>query len=220
MRHDLIAKFSEHIDFVRNFGSGILPHSATIPIHSMNPIVVDAELELRQLASEHAVALFSLTEANRAYLREWLPWLDSVRVVSDTEGFIAKTLHTYAESKAFVCGIWRNGRLVGTIGHGRIEWDNKISHVGYWLAADCQGSGIVTRSCRALIDHAFDTLNLNRIEICTAVGNHRSEAIPRRLGLSSEGIRRQGEWLYDRFVDLNVFAVLRANWRLRKVTTG
>ena len=181
----------------------------------MNPIVVDHELELRLLTHQHAAALFALTDVNRAYLREWLPWLDNVRAVSDTEAFIAKTFQIYNESRSFTVGIWSRERLIGVMGHNRIDWDNRATHPGYWLSADCQGKGIVTRCCRALIDHSFDVLHLNRIEICTAVGNHRSEAIPTRLGFTREGVRRQGEWLYDRFVDLNVHAMLHSTWQLR-----
>jgi len=185
----------------------------------MKPISVDSDLELRALASEHAPELFALIERNRTYLREWLPWVDSVRVVSDSEGFIAKTVSAYKETKSFTAGIWWRERLVGVIGHNRIDWDNRITHPGYWLSADCQGNGIMTRTCRALIQQAFDELDLNRVEICTAVGNHRSEAIPRRLGFTIEGVRRQGEWLYDRYIDLNVHALLKSTWRLRKAAT-
>jgi ribosomal-protein-serine acetyltransferase len=182
---------------------------------TMTPIPVDSELELRQLAPAHVAELFALTDANRAYLREWLPWLDSVRVASDTAGFIDKTLRAFADNKALVTGMWWRGKLVGTIGLSHIDAENRIANVGYWLAADCQGKGIVTRACRAFVQHAFDTLDFNRIELCTAIGNHRSEAIPKRLGFHLEGVRRQGEWLYDRFVDLHVYAMLRHTWRLR-----
>jgi ribosomal-protein-serine acetyltransferase len=186
----------------------------------MNPIVVDHELDLRLLAPKHATELFALTDGNRAYLREWLPWLDSVRVVSDTEGFITKTCEVFTTTRAFTVGIWWRARLVGVIGHNHIDWDNRISHLGYWLAANSQGNGIATRCSRALIQHAFDTLDINRIEICTAVGNHRSASVPNRLGFSHEGIRRQGEWLYNRFIDLNIYAMLRTTWRLRSVASS
>jgi ribosomal-protein-serine acetyltransferase len=182
----------------------------------MQPIKVDDEIELRPLALDDAPELFALTDQNRAHLRMWLPWLDGVRVVDDTQGFIAKALYTYQESRAFVAGIrWRR-RLVGVIGHNRIDWDNRITHPGYWLGADAQNRGIMIRSVRALVHHAFDELDLNRVEICTAVGNHRSEAIPTRLGFERESVRRQGEWLHDRFVDLNVFAMLRYRWNAQR----
>jgi ribosomal-protein-serine acetyltransferase len=186
----------------------------------MNPIVVDHELELRLLVHEHAAALFALTDTNRAYLREWLPWLDSVRVVSDTAGFIAKTLQTYEQTRTFTVGMWWRARLVGVLSHNHIDWDNRVTHPGYWLASDCQGNGIATRCCRALIQHAFDSLDLNRVEICTAIGNHRSASVTKRLGFTQEGVRRQGEWLYDRFVDLNVHAMLRSTWQLRSALSA
>lgn len=182
-------------------------------------VSVDTELELRLLSPEHAPELFALTDRNRAYLREWLPWLDNVRVVGDTDAFIAKTIHAYNDTRTLVTGIWWRGRLSGVIGHNRIDWDNRLTHLGYWLSEDCQGHGVMTRACRAIVEHAFDALDLNRVEIYTAVGNHRSESIPRRLGFTVEGVRREGEWLYERFVDLNVHALLKSTWRLRQVAT-
>jgi ribosomal-protein-serine acetyltransferase len=181
----------------------------------MQPISVDHEIELRLLGREDAPELFALTDANRAYLRQWLPWLDGVRVVADSERFIERTLLTYHESRAFTAGIWLQARLVGVIGHNRIDADNAISQVGYWIGEQLQNRGIITRSCRALIQHAFDELEINRIEICAAVGNDRSQAIPLRLGFAREGIRRDGERLYDRYVDLVVFGLTKSMWRLR-----
>ncbi len=185
----------------------------------MYPITVDRELHLRLLLPEHASALFVLTNSNRAYLRQWLPWLDKVRVVSDTERFIDKSTLVYQESKAFVAGIWWNHRLVGVVGHNRIDWDNGITHPGYWLSQDCQNRGIMTRCVAALLRHAFNELELNRVEICAAVGNDRSQAIPSRLGFIREGIRREGERLYDRYVDLVVYGLVKSAWRLRSALT-
>ena len=69
----------------------------------------------------------------------------------------------------------------------------------------------MTRSCRALIDHAFSTLGLHRVVIRCAVENHRSRAIPERLGFTLEGIERESQWLYDHFVDLAIYALLETN---------
>jgi ribosomal-protein-serine acetyltransferase len=41
----------------------------------------------------------------------------------------------------------------------------------------------------------------------------KSQKIPRRLGFKEEGIARQSEWLYDRFVDHVVFALLKQEWK-------
>ena len=53
---------------------------------------VTDEIELQLLEPRHAEALFALTEANRQYLRQRLPWLDSTRSVADTAKFIASAV--------------------------------------------------------------------------------------------------------------------------------
>ncbi len=70
----------------------------------------------------------------------------------------------------------------------------------------------MTRACRALVDYAFAKLQLNRVEIRCATGNLRSQAIPERLGFTREGTLREGEWLYDHFVDLIVYSMLAREW--------
>lgn len=70
----------------------------------------------------------------------------------------------------------------------------------------------MTNACRAVLTYAFHKLQLNRMAILCATGNARSRAIPERLGFIQEGIRREGEWLYDHFVDLVVYSMLAREW--------
>ncbi len=174
---------------------------------------VDDEIKLRLLESRHADALFALVDANRQHLRLWLPWLDANIAVSDTLHFIQATRRQFADNAGFVAGIWYCDELVGVIGHNRIDWENRISRPGYWLAEEFQGKGIMTKSCGALINHAFAELNLNRIDIRCAVENSKSRAIPEQLGFRNEGVIRQAEWLYDKFVDHVVYGLLASEWR-------
>ena len=69
----------------------------------------------------------------------------------------------------------------------------------------------MTRSCREMIAHAFSALGLHRVVIRCATENHRSRAIPERLGFKLEGIERQSQWLYDHFVDLAAYALLQTD---------
>jgi ribosomal-protein-serine acetyltransferase len=174
---------------------------------------IDDDTELRLLKKRHTEALFALMDQNRKYLREWLPWLDDNKSLADTKEFIKSSLEQFASNNGFQMGIWFQGNLAGVIGYHKIDWANRATSIGYWLGTSFQGMGLVTKACRVLVDYAFSELRLNRMEIRCAVENRKSRAIPERLGFREEGIIRQAEWLYDRFVDHVVYGMLIGEWQ-------
>nr|WP_228024535.1 GNAT family protein [cf. Phormidesmis sp. LEGE 11477] len=173
---------------------------------------INRHLCLRPLALADTDALFALTDANRSYLRQWLPWLDSNLNSKDTRAFIKQKIEKAYLCQELVSAIFYDHIIVGLIGLHDINWSNRSSSIGYWLDAAHQGKGVMTLACQSMIDYGFTTLNLNRIDICCAVGNDRSEAVAKRLGLTYEGTLREAEWLYDHFVDLKVNSMLRYEW--------
>ena len=173
---------------------------------------IDPDLELHLLAERDAGDIFALVEQNRPYLRQWLPWVDYTRSIEDERAFIRSLQAQYLGDNGFACGIWYQKQLTGTIGYHPIDRIKSQVEIGYWLAAPFQGKGIMTKACRVMVDYAFTRLGIQKVVIRCALGNTRSCAIPRRLGFQYEGIVKQGEWLYDHFVDLNVFGMLASDW--------
>ena len=176
---------------------------------------VNDRIELRLLQLNDAEELFALTDANHVYLRVWLPWLDAINSVTDTKKFIDSTLEAIANKRSFVAAICHQDLIVGLIGYNNIDRQNRIGYIGYWLAENERGKGIMTTSCQAMIDYGFTTLNLNRLVIACATENKASRAIPERLGFSYEGTAREAEWLYDRFVNHEIYALLYEDWQSR-----
>lgn len=176
------------------------------------PLPPDAEIRLFE--RHHAAQLAALIDANREHLRQWLPWVDANRTVADSLDFIDITRRQYRRDGGWTGGIWLEDSLAGVIGLHQIRAASRQTGIGYWLGKRYEGQGLVTRACRALVSYIFDHLGLNRIVIHCAVGNERSCAVPQRLGFRHEGILRQNEWLYDRYVDHHVYAMLAAEWPL------
>ena len=169
---------------------------------------ISEDLSLSTLELRHADELFRLTDCNRAYLRRWLPWLDTIRIVEDTRGFIRAILAQARENNGFQVVIVSRCRLAGVVGHHQVDWRNRTAALGYWVGEEFQGHGLVTAACRRRVVHSFDVMGLHRVEIRCAVENHRSRAIPERLGFRLEGRLREAEWLYDHWVDHVVYARL------------
>jgi ribosomal-protein-serine acetyltransferase len=169
------------------------------------------ERELRLLEQSDAEELHALTESNREHLAEWMPWA-AAQTMADTRAFLALTRRQLADNNGFQCAIVESGRIVGTIGFHRVDWANRTTSLGYWLAEDAQGRGTMTMAVRALVDWAFQGWGLHRVEIRAAVENERSRAVIARLGFREEGVLRQVERVGGRYLDHVVYAMLASEW--------
>jgi ribosomal-protein-serine acetyltransferase len=173
----------------------------------------DARTILRTPRRADAEAIFALVDANRAYLRRWLPWVDGSTAVEHTRGFLDVTIAAGLEGRSLILAIEHEGAIAGTIGFNSIDAANRSGEIGYWLRADFQGRGIVTAACRALARHAFDSLGLNCVRLAAATDNAKSRAVPERLGFHLDGVLREQEWVDGRFVDHAVYTLLRRDDR-------
>lgn len=166
---------------------------------------------LRLLRESDAPELHALVEANRAYLAKWMPWPAEQDLVG-TERFILDADAQYKANDGFQAALAPDGPIIGVAGFHAIDWTNRHTSIGYWLAEDQQRRGIMTAAVRALLDHAFDEWNLHRIEIHCAPANRRSRAIPERLGFREEAKLRETELVGGRCLDSVVYGLLTDEW--------
>jgi ribosomal-protein-serine acetyltransferase len=174
----------------------------------MNTFKIEPDIELRQVDQSLAVPLFNLVDKNRNHLRTWLPWVDSTKSPADTAKFIEMCQNQFSKNDGFQCAVFHKGEICGMVGFHGVNWPNQKTSLGYWLAENKVGFGIMTKASKALVDHAFKTMKLHRVEIRTATANTKSRAIPERLGFKHEGVSRGSEKLSHGFVDHDVFALL------------
>jgi len=177
-------------------------------------------IDLRLIESRDAEEIFAVVERNRAYLREWLPWVDYTESSEDVRRFSERVRNQFENNQGPQAAVRLDGNIVGALGCHPIDWSNRHCSIGYWLEAGRQGRGLMTQCCAAFLDYLFDDLGLHRVTIQCGVGNARSCAIPKRLGFSREGVMRQAEWVNDRWVDLVVWGSLEQEWRSRRQGGG
>ena len=134
-------------------------------------------LGLRMLAPGDAAELQALIEANRRYLAEWLPWA-AAQTLTDSEDFVRGSREQLLEGEGMQTAIDVGGEIVGMAGFSELDWERRSASIGYWLAREWQGRGIVTAAVRALAEHAFAVWALDRVQIRAAVENRRSRAGP------------------------------------------
>jgi ribosomal-protein-serine acetyltransferase len=167
---------------------------------------------LRLLEEPDAAELHAQIEANRELLARWLPWAAG-QTFEDTLGFIRGTRKQLERNDGMQLAIVCDERIVGMVGYRAVEWERRSTSIGYWLAAEQQGRGTMTEAVRALVDHAVSGWRLDRVEIGAAAENHRSRAIPERLGFRLEETVPEAEVVGARRLDRVVYAISAAEWR-------
>jgi ribosomal-protein-serine acetyltransferase len=168
-------------------------------------------LGVRPLRAADAEELYGLIEANRDHLSRWMPWAAGQNLGA-TQKFIAEAEVQAAREDGFQACIAPEGAIVGVAGFHAVDWTNRGTSIGYWLAEDAQGRGTMTAVVRALLDHAFCEWDLHRVEIHCAPANRRSRAIPERLGFREEATLRETERIGGRYLDSVVYGLLASEW--------
>ena len=178
----------------------------------MEKLSIDDHKYLEKLNLSHAETIFNAIDQNRKFLRKWLPFIDFTRKVADTEKFVKSILDKHALNRDEVFVIWYKYEFAGLIGFKDIDRVNDKLEIGYWLIEKMTGKGIATEATRKMVNLAFRNMNMNGVQVRCGVGNHKSSAIPRRLGFNFEGIERCGERHNHTYIDLEVFSLLKKEW--------
>ncbi len=175
-------------------------------------VAIEPDIVLRLLEHRHVGELATLFEENRTHLQEEMEWLAQSFSGDDVRLYIRAGLERFAANNGFRAGIWWRGQLAGCVSLHSVDWSDRKASFGYWLGASFQGHGIITRSCEAVIEHAFVELHLDRLEIQCAGDNVRSQQVAQRLHFQHEAILRQSWRRQGEAVDQYVYGLLRDEW--------
>lgn len=178
-------------------------------VYEMGPGLALKPLELGDVED-----LFGLIDQSRGHLRSYLAFVDLTKAIEDTRSFVEKAVRDNADRKAFTVVIMVDDKVAGLVGFNQINWSNKNAEIGYWLGESFVRRGVMTKAVRVLVDHAFERMDLNRVEIRAATGNLASRGVAEKLAFVHEGTIREKEWVNDRFVDHEIYGMLKRDWQM------
>ncbi|MGH2618449.1 MAG: GNAT family N-acetyltransferase [Thermomicrobiales bacterium] len=87
--------------------------------------------------------------------------------------------------------------------------------LGYSLAADRQGQGLMTEAVTAVIRYAFEDLGLHRVKAAYLPANERSGRLLRRLGFVVDGYARDYLYIQGRWQDQVLVGLVNPAWQAR-----
>jgi ribosomal-protein-serine acetyltransferase len=146
-------------------------------------------------------------------LKVSLPWIDGIITQDDTRKFIQSVIEGYSELDQIHCSIFYNNQICGVLGFNSIDKLTRPGHIGYWLAKDFNGKGVMTKCVSELMKIGFEEMNLNKMQIACSPNNIQSRNIPKRLGFKLEGVIRNSENLYGKIIDLEIYGLLNEEYK-------
>ena len=112
----------------------------------------------------------------------------------------------------FAITVRETGELAGVIGL-IVNRDHDRAEIGYWIGVPYWGRGYATEAGRAVVRHAFEGLALNRVYAEVFSRNPASARVLQKIGMRHEGTHRAHIVKWGEAVDVEMYAVLRGEWR-------
>ena len=92
----------------------------------------------------------------------------------------------------------------------------RSAYLGYYALEPYAGSGYMAEAFELVLQVAFLTLRLHRIEVNVQPRNRHSISLVRRAGFTREGFSRRYVKIAGRWRDHERWALLAEDWRARR----
>ena len=178
------------------------------------PTISTERLRLRWLTPEDVPALAAIF-GDAEVCRFW-----SSPALSDmaaAEALHSEIVRGFAARSLFQWGIAERATnaVVGTCTLASLSSEHRRAEVGFALARATWGRGYISEALPALLDFAFETLDLHRLEADVDPRNERSIRVLERLGFEREGYLRERYHVNGELQDAVLYGLLRRDWAPR-----
>jgi RimJ/RimL family protein N-acetyltransferase len=177
------------------------------------PTLHTARLLLRPFTEADTDAIFALG-SNPRVLRYWdaPPWHE----YAQAERFIARCQQMAQEGSGARLAIERSadGQFIGWCTF--MNWDPtyRSAMLGYCLDEPAWGQGFATEAAGAVLEWAFNILDLNRVQSEADTRNAASDRVLHKLGFLREGTLRENCIVNGEVSDSWVYGLLRRDWEV------
>lgn len=183
-----------------------------------SPLVLHARrLVLRTMTEHDYEGWFEVRRRSGEWLTKWEPRsADGPHLAEDRRSFIGRCAIRERERQLGVgygFGLFDGGRFAGEITLSGIQrGPMQSAYVGYWIDHDLAGQGYIPEAVVAILQYAFDYLDLHRIEINIIPRNVASTRVVEKLGLRCEGIAERYLEIDGVWEDHARYAITHEEW--------
>lgn len=144
--------------------------------------------------------------------RYWMP-----QSYADAADFLEHASHAGSNGAFFVIANLQDETYLGQTDLFSINWKMRSAEMAIVLGREAlRGKGIGKEAVGLLLEYAFRTLGLERVELEVATENKRAMRCYEKAGFTLEGVKRHAFMIDGEYADLAVMSVLAGEWRASK----
>lgn len=176
------------------------------------PVLQTLRLLMRPLALDDAPRIFAI-HSDPPTLEYW--GHDVFKDIDQAEELVRGNMEWVESGQAVYWAVEdrTTGGLIGTATLFKFDDQNRHAEVGYILDRAYWGRGLMSEVLGTMIDHAFNALDLHRLEADTDPRNAPSNALLEKFGFRREGYFRERWWVHGQWLDSLMFGLLRSEYR-------
>lgn len=172
---------------------------------------------LRTFTEADAKSLAQLLRNNKFYWSTYEPLHRDEYYTEQTQlKKILESLKLSQENREFSFGIYDKDsqQLIGHISLYAIKrLPYSSAFIGYSMDKQYTGRGITTEAVFLILQFAFKTLNIHRVEAYVAPENKASVRVLEKAGLVQEGLLRELLFINGQWVDHYMYSILQRDFR-------
>jgi [ribosomal protein S5]-alanine N-acetyltransferase len=186
---------------------------------TLQTVLAGTRVQLRPPRPRDARELHELRRVNAAHLAPWNPLAPrdvDPGAISRVREDISRARRQWREDAAYTFLIAARERGWPLIGYVRLSSVERRpfhnAYLGYWMAADRQGHGLMTEAVGLVLSFAFETAGLHRVQAAAVPRNAASRRVLRKAGFREEGMALRYLEIAGRWEDHVLHALTREEW--------
>jgi ribosomal-protein-alanine N-acetyltransferase len=183
---------------------------------SLTTRLVTPRLVLRPPRTGDVAEVRRVMRANAEHLKPWNPAPpagEDPTSITEVSKTVLRHRRDWKRGSGYVFMVAereRQGTFIGKIAlSGIMRGAMCGAYLGYWMAADSQGRGLVTEGIGAVLDFAFGPAGLHRVQAAIMPRNARSLRVIEKLGFRREGYAERYLQIAGKWEDHILFARTR-----------
>jgi ribosomal-protein-serine acetyltransferase len=172
-------------------------------------VLYNDQICIRPYQPDDVAKLYEAAHESLEHVGKYLDWCHMAYSLADAEQWVSSRANDWQnEHYSFVISPLNSSAFLGGIGINFVNRVHQFANLGYWIRKSALGNNIAVQAVHLAANFAFSELNMQRLEIVTALDNYASQRVAEKAGAHREGVLPQRLCLHGKNIDAVMYSLI------------